>query len=299
MLIVLHAITLGPVTNIAWYLAVWVLYGLSLLAIFAVNYNKRYTESMNKKYIAFTLIGVGLIALGAVTYTQIAPKNDTTTTQSQTSSSTTDDLEKAISRTVTIKEVTENNGKDGKKCWIALEGKVYDATNNRLWKNGTHTTSNGRANCGEDLTEVIGQSPHGKRVLGALEVVGELSTEAETSQPAPEASAPKNQETTTLKAVGNYKGSATATRSTVDGVFMHEVTAKLDDPAEGKFYEGWLAGPSVVSTGKMTKEADGEWSLVFRSEKDMSKHTQVVITEETEADGLDNKPEAHVLEGSF
>lgn len=299
MLIVLHAITLGPVTNIAWYLAVWVLYGLSLLAIFAVNYNKRYTESMNKKYITFTLIGVGLIALGAVTYTQIAPKNDNTTTQSQTSSSTTDGLEKAISRTVTMKEVTENNGKDGKKCWIALERKVYDATNNRLWKNGTHTTSNGRANCGEDLTEVIGQSPHGKRVLGALEVVGELSTEAETSQPAPEANAPKNQETTTLKAVGNYKGSATATRSTVDGVFMHEVTAKLDDPAEGKFYEGWLAGPSVVSTGKMTKEADGEWSLVFRSEKDMSKHTQVVITEETEADGLDNKPEAHFLEGSF
>lgn len=299
ILIVLHALTLGPVTNIAWYFAVWVFYGLSLLGIFAVNYSRQFAQSKRKKYNAFGLILIGLILLCTVAYSQIATKNNQETTASTESSVTTDELEKPESRTVTIQEVAANNGKNGKKCWIALEGKVYDATNNRLWKNGTHTTSNGRANCGEDLTDVIGQSPHGKRVLGALEVVGDLSTEVNTSQPAPEASAPKNQETTTLKAVGNYKGSATATRSTVDGIFMHEVTAKLDDPAEGKFYEGWLAGPSVVSTGKMTKEADGTWSLIFRSNKDLSKHNQVVITEETEANGLDNNPEAHVLEGRF
>ncbi|CAN5642109.1 hypothetical protein BH23PAT2_BH23PAT2_09520 [soil metagenome] len=103
-----------------------------------------------------------------------------------------------------------------------------------------------------------------------------------------------------LAAVGDYSGEGEARRSFVDGKFEHSVNAKVSDPADGKFYEGWLVkGTQFISTGKLAK-ADGiNYSLSFTSSNGMSDYNKVVITEETEANGLDNKPEAHVLEGSF
>ena len=89
-----------------------------------------------------------------------------------------------------------------------------------------------------------------------------------------------------------------ATR-TVEGEYVHTVTANLGDPAPGDFYEGWVVGPSVVSTGALEEEEDGVWTLVYTSTEDLSEHDRVVITEETSANGLDGIPEDHVLEGSF
>lgn len=106
-------------------------------------------------------------------------------------------------------------------------------------------------------------------------------------------------ENTQLSAVGDYTGSGVATRVVNDAKFTHTVTADIEDPAEGKFYEGWLVdGRSFFSTGKMIKD-DGQYYLEYISDEDQSAFDQVVITEETLADGLDGKPEAHVLEGSF
>ena len=103
-----------------------------------------------------------------------------------------------------------------------------------------------------------------------------------------------------LVAVGDYTGSGTATGSYEDGKYMHNVVADIGDPAEGKFYEGWLAGGfGFISTGMLEKEGD-KYVLEFTSDKDLtSKYSKVVITEETLADGLDNKPEAHVIEGPW
>ncbi len=103
----------------------------------------------------------------------------------------------------------------------------------------------------------------------------------------------------TLEAVGTYTGSGIAKSTYVDGKFVHTVDADIGDPAEGKFYEGWLVGGfGFVSTGKMVKEGN-QYVLQFESQEDMSSYGKVVITEETLADGLDNNPEAHVLEGNF
>jgi len=105
-----------------------------------------------------------------------------------------------------------------------------------------------------------------------------------------------------LSAVGNYTGAGEATRSFDGQVFSHTVEAGLDDPASGKFYEGWLVKPeptlSFFSTGEMRKGKDG-YTLQFTAERDYPDYKEVVITEETAANGLDGKPEAHVLEGSF
>ncbi|PID32135.1 hypothetical protein CR970_02000 [Candidatus Saccharibacteria bacterium] len=137
---------------------------------------------------------------------------------------------------------------------------------------------------------VITRPTPSQATSGAEEAV-EQSAASEPAQPT---------ESTTLAAVGSYTGSATATRTT-SGSFVHTVTAQLGAPADGDFYEGWLVVPGggFVSTGKLNQENGGEWSLSYTSDQDLAAYTQVVITEETGADGLDNVPEDHVLEGSF
>lgn len=128
--------------------------------------------------------------------------------------------------------------------------------------------------------------------------VYESSTKAvETEEPANKVEAPI--ETAILQAVGDYTGSGPATRVYDRGVFAHAVTANIGEPAEGKFYEGWLVnGKEFFSTGKLSKNND-TYELSYTADKNYPDYKKVVITEETISDGLDNKPEAHVLEGSF
>ncbi len=81
----------------------------------------------------------------------------------------------AASKPVTLGELAANDGKDGRACYVAVDGKVYEIEQGRLWKNGEHTTSQGQAHCGLDLSETITKSPHGKSKLEILPAVGTLS----------------------------------------------------------------------------------------------------------------------------
>lgn len=71
--------------------------------------------------------------------------------------------------------LNEFNGKDGKKCYVAIDTTVYEIQQGRLWNNGLHDTSRGYARCGKDLTEVIKKSPHGRSKLKELPKVGTFS----------------------------------------------------------------------------------------------------------------------------
>lgn len=73
---------------------------------------------------------------------------------------------------VTLEELSLHDGKDGRPAWFAFEGKIYDATQNRFWKQGNHM---GRHHAGTDLTEALGQAPHGADKVTALSAVGELA----------------------------------------------------------------------------------------------------------------------------
>lgn len=126
---------------------------------------------------------------------------------------------------------------------------------------------------------------------------------APTQAPADSEQEADSVETAQLTAVGTYEGSGTATRSFDGTTFTHTVTARIDDPAEGKFYEGWLViktadGPNFFSTGELVKEGE-EYTLTYTAPQNYPDHTDVVITEETLSMGLDGQPEEHVLEGSF
>jgi rhodanese-related sulfurtransferase len=102
-----------------------------------------------------------------------------------------------------------------------------------------------------------------------------------------------------LKALGNKSGSAVAIRSYIDGKYSHNVTMNTANPTSGKFYEGWLVkGTDFFSTGKLTQNGES-YVLTYESDNDRRDYKNVVITEETTANGLDNKPETHIFEAEF
>jgi predicted heme/steroid binding protein/uncharacterized membrane protein len=80
--------------------------------------------------------------------------------------------------TMTEEELSFFNGEEGRQAYFAYQGKVYDATKSKLWKNGTHMA---RHNAGFDLTGVLPQAPHGETQVLSLPVVATLV--AETTRP--------------------------------------------------------------------------------------------------------------------
>ncbi|MCP0886709.1 cytochrome B5 [Ligilactobacillus sp. WILCCON 0076] len=73
-------------------------------------------------------------------------------------------------KTFTKEELAAYDGVDGNKAYVAVDGVVYDVSNVAPWKGGSHHGNK----AGTDATEGIGHSPHGKKVLNKLNVVGKL-----------------------------------------------------------------------------------------------------------------------------
>lgn len=72
---------------------------------------------------------------------------------------------------LTLEELSEYDGKDGNKAYVAVDGIIYDVTGLNSWTNGMH---NGAA-AGKDLTdEIKNDSPHGTSKLSKAEKVGKL-----------------------------------------------------------------------------------------------------------------------------
>lgn len=72
---------------------------------------------------------------------------------------------------LTLDDLAAYDGKEGRPAWFAFEGKVYDATQSTLWKQGVHM---GRHSAGSDLTEALSLAPHGPDKVAAMTAVGEL-----------------------------------------------------------------------------------------------------------------------------
>lgn len=71
---------------------------------------------------------------------------------------------------LTLSELAEYDGKDGRPAYVTVDGVIYDVSNSRLWANGEH---NG-FQAGRDLTQEIQGSPHGPSTLSRMPKVGEL-----------------------------------------------------------------------------------------------------------------------------
>lgn len=83
------------------------------------------------------------------------------------------------------KEELQNfDGKEGRKGYVSHEGKIYDVTESKLWKNGKHA---GKHFAGMDLSEALKSAPHGAEVLERFAHVDDVEAIRETKeQPAPE-----------------------------------------------------------------------------------------------------------------
>jgi predicted heme/steroid binding protein len=63
------------------------------------------------------------------------------------------------------------NGQDKPEIWVAFEGKIYDVSNSRLWRNGKHYEHW----AGQDLTDELKDAPHTRSVFEKFEVIGVLN----------------------------------------------------------------------------------------------------------------------------
>ncbi len=61
------------------------------------------------------------------------------------------------------------DGKEGRPAHIQYAGRLYDVTGSKFWKSGTHMA---RHFAGTDLTEAMGNAPHGPEVLDRVKDIG-------------------------------------------------------------------------------------------------------------------------------
>ncbi len=88
-------------------------------------------------------------------------------------------------RNFTVEELAQFDGKDGRPAYVAVNGIVYDATQSKLWRSGTHVRVH---QAGGDLTTALQLAPHPADRMDRLPRVGVLSAPA--SAVVPESSAP-------------------------------------------------------------------------------------------------------------
>lgn len=80
--------------------------------------------------------------------------------------------EKALPR-YTLSQLALRNGQDRPEIWCAFEGKIYDVSKSRLWRNGKHYEHW----AGQDLTPELAIAPHNANVFDKFEVIGLLVTQ--------------------------------------------------------------------------------------------------------------------------
>jgi predicted heme/steroid binding protein len=72
-------------------------------------------------------------------------------------------------------ELSHFDGREGRPAYIAYNGNLYNVTDSKLWKGGSHFK---RHNAGNDLTELLRTAPHGEEKVRAMPVAGNLTITA-------------------------------------------------------------------------------------------------------------------------
>ncbi len=73
-------------------------------------------------------------------------------------------------KTFTIQELSKLDGKNGNPAYVAVNGNVYDVTNNAAWAAATHFG----LIAGKDLTKEFASCHAGQTILSKLKLVGKL-----------------------------------------------------------------------------------------------------------------------------
>ena len=73
-------------------------------------------------------------------------------------------------KTYTRSQLALRNGQDREEIWVAYQGRIFDVSESRLWKNGKHYEHW----AGQDLTDELPDAPHTESVFERFTVVGLL-----------------------------------------------------------------------------------------------------------------------------
>lgn len=72
---------------------------------------------------------------------------------------------------MTREELAKFDGREGRKAYGAVNGKIYDFSDSKLWQDGNHQ---GLHQAGHDLTDELKKAPHVRAVIERFPVVGQL-----------------------------------------------------------------------------------------------------------------------------
>ena len=76
---------------------------------------------------------------------------------------------------LTLEQLAHYDGKEQRPAYIAYKGEIYDMTKSPLWKQGDHVR---RHSAGIDLTDALGQAPHGENKVLNMPHIGKLIEES-------------------------------------------------------------------------------------------------------------------------
>ena len=80
---------------------------------------------------------------------------------------------------MTRDELHGYDGKEENKSYVGYEGKIYDVTDSKLWRNGVHVKTH---HAGHDLTRAMAAAPHGPEVMERFETIAELVEEKKAGE---------------------------------------------------------------------------------------------------------------------
>jgi predicted heme/steroid binding protein len=78
-------------------------------------------------------------------------------------------------RKFTLDELAQGDGREGRPALVGYEGRVYDCTGSKLWRNGKHVNAH---LAGQDLSAHMEAAPHMDDVMARYPVVGVLTSAA-------------------------------------------------------------------------------------------------------------------------
>jgi len=114
-----------------------------------------------KRYMALPAVLIILALIFTACSAPAQPSSSGTTPQATTTAA----------KEFTLDDLSKYNGQNGQPAYIAIDGVVYDVSNAKGWKDGIHK---GKYQAGKDWSQEILKSPHGKKVLDKLPIMGKL-----------------------------------------------------------------------------------------------------------------------------
>jgi predicted heme/steroid binding protein len=122
------------------------------------------------KVFAVKLAQFGIMVLAAAIATLVLDRRMRAAKRPQVTTSATPG---GATDAITRESLASLDGKEGRKAVVAVDGKLYDVTASRLWKEGVHMRKH---SAGQDLTEALKGAPHGPEVVERVPSLGALQT---------------------------------------------------------------------------------------------------------------------------